>query len=162
MPTEPEPPRKAMPSPRKRKAAGGLFNLSTFLWFVGNLVHYSRLLGLLSGAALICSCAPQRVFVPFGNAGTFHPGPRHTGGQFSSPDGEYDSYELVDHGGVPNQGIPPMYSGQQPGVLQTGPQYYTSSEPYYGQDVRNYTDAPVIMRDARYPNAPNRIIPRSW
>ncbi len=31
-----------------------------------------------------------------------------------------------------------------------------------GQDVRNYTDAPVIMRDARYPNAPSRIIPRSW
>jgi hypothetical protein len=61
----------------------------------------------------LSSCMPQREFVQFGNPGTFHPGPRHSGGGSSGPDGEYDSYELVDHGGVPNQGIPPMYSGQQ-------------------------------------------------
>lgn len=116
---------------------------------------------LAIGVLTLCSCAPQREFVAFGDASTFRPG-QHSGSQFSGPEGEYDSYELVDNGGVPNQGIAPMYSGQQAGVLQTGPQYHTSPEPYYGQDVRNYTDAPVIMRDARYPNAPSRIIPRSW
>lgn len=126
------------------------------------LLRSAKIFSLVGGAALVCACTPQREFVQFGNPGTFHPGPRHSGGGSSGHNDEYDSYELVDHGGVPNQGIPPMYSGQQAGVLQAGPQYYTSPEPYYGQDVRNYTDAPVIMRDARYPNAPNRIIPRSW
>ena len=61
----------------------------------------------------LCSCAPQREFVQFGNPGTFHPGPRHAGAESSGHDDEYDSYELVDHGGTPNQGIPPMYSGQR-------------------------------------------------
>ncbi len=69
----------------------------------------------------LCSCAPQREFVQFGNPGTFHPGPRQSGDESSGHDGEYDSYELVDHGGVPNQGIPPMYSRQQAGVLQADP-----------------------------------------
>jgi hypothetical protein len=55
------------------------------------------------------SCAPQREFVRFGDAGTFHPGPRHGSG--GSSDEEYDSYEVIDHG-APNHGVPAMYSGQ--------------------------------------------------
>lgn len=74
--------------------------------------HFSLALAFVAIVAL-CSCAPQREFVQFGNPGTFHPGPRHSGGETNGPDGEYDSYELVDHGGAPNQGIPPMYSGQR-------------------------------------------------
>ena len=60
---------------------------------------------LLLGA----SCAPQREFVQFGDAGIFRPQAniRHESG-----DGEeYDSYEVIDHG-APNHGVPPMYSGQ--------------------------------------------------
>ena len=77
------------------------------------LLRSAKIFSLVGGAALVCACAPQREFVQFGNPGTFHPGPRHSGGGSSGHDDEYDSYELVDHGGVPNQGIPPMYSGQQ-------------------------------------------------
>jgi len=61
-------------------------------------------------ALLLSACAPQREFVRFRDAGTFHPGPQSGGQNFSGPEGEYDSYELIDHGTVPNHGIPPMYS----------------------------------------------------
>lgn len=80
---------------------------------IGPLLRSAKISILVGGAALVCACAPQREFVQFGNPGTFHPGPRHTGTESSGHDDEYDSYELVDHGGVPNQGIPPMYSGQR-------------------------------------------------
>jgi hypothetical protein len=67
---------------------------------------------VLLAVLLLAGCAPQREFVRFGDAGTFRPGPQ-PGAQrnFSGPDGEYDSYELIDHG-APNHGVPPMYSGQ--------------------------------------------------
>ena len=63
----------------------------------------------------LSSCAPQREFVQFGNPGTFHPGPQPDARNFGAPEGEYDSYELIDHGTVPNHGVPAMYSGQQGG-----------------------------------------------
>ena len=60
----------------------------------------------------LSACAPQREFVHFSDAGTFHPGPGHSGGDRGKPQGEYDSYELIDHA-APNQGIAPMYQGNQ-------------------------------------------------
>ena len=76
-----------------------------------NSLLYQNLLALLA-AFLLVSCAPQREFVRFGDAGTFHPGPRHGSGSGSDgSDEEYDSYEVIDHG-APNHGVPPMYSGQ--------------------------------------------------
>jgi hypothetical protein len=58
------------------------------------------------------SCAPQREFVRFGDAGTFHPGPRNGSGRdLDDSETEYESCELIDHG-APNHGVPPMYSGQ--------------------------------------------------
>jgi len=66
-------------------------------------------------AFLLSACAPQREFVRFGNAGTFHPGPQPGAQSFSGPEGEYDSYELIDHGTVPNHGIPPMYANPYSG-----------------------------------------------
>ncbi len=77
------------------------------------LLRSAKIVSLVGGAALVCACAPQREFVQFGNPGTFHPGPRHAGAESSGHDDEYDSYELVEHGSAPNQGIPPMYSGQR-------------------------------------------------
>jgi hypothetical protein len=68
------------------------------------------LITAISGVAL-CSCAPQREYVAFGDVGTFHPGPRYSSEEFSDADTEYDSYELVDNGRSPNHGIPPMYGG---------------------------------------------------
>lgn len=79
------------------------------------LLRSAKICSLFGGVVVVCACAPQREFVQFGNPGTFHPGPSRFAPQFSGPEGEYDSYELVDHGGVPNHGIPPMYSGQQGG-----------------------------------------------
>ena len=77
----------------------------------------------------LISCAPQREFVRFGDAGTFRPGANQ---QVSGPDGayeEYDSYEVIDHG-APNHGYPAMYSGQPgyqgggyPAAVQTYDQY---------------------------------------
>lgn len=68
----------------------------------------------LTFLSLLCSCAPQREFVRFGDPGTFHPGRPESAVPFSGPEGEYDSYELIDRG-APNQGIPAMYSGRQGG-----------------------------------------------
>ena len=66
------------------------------------------LLGLLP--LLLSACAPQREFVRFEDAGTFRPSPVPLvqDSPFQGPVGEYDSYELVDHG-APNHGIPPLY-----------------------------------------------------
>lgn len=102
---------------------------------------------ILTISLTLCSCAPQREFVAFGDAGTFHPGPHHSGSQFSGPDGEYDSYELVDNGGVPNQGIAPMYSGGH----QRG---------YGGYNNGGYPRA-VDTYD-QYGNHQTRIYPNTW
>jgi hypothetical protein len=80
-----------------------------------NFLNSAKIFTLVGVACLVCACAPQREFVRFGNPGTFHPGPPRSAAQFSGPDGEYDSYELIDHGTAPNHGVPAMYSGQQGG-----------------------------------------------
>jgi hypothetical protein len=49
--------------------------------------HFSLALAFVAIVAF-CSCAPQREFVQFGNPATFHPGPRHSGGESSGHDGE--------------------------------------------------------------------------
>ena len=55
----------------------------------------------------------------------------------------------------------PYNSYQQPYQNYTvGPQYYRSRVPYYGQNVKNYTDAPIIMPSCG--GGSNRIIPASW
>ena len=64
---------------------------------------------------LLPACTPRREFVRFGYAGTFHPGPQPGSQNFSGPESEYDSYELIDHGTVPNQGIPSMYANPYSG-----------------------------------------------
>ena len=99
---------------------------------------------LLLGA----SCAPQREFVQFGDAGTFHP-PASI--RRESADGEeYDSYELIDHG-APNHGVPPMYGGQQRG-------YSPSYQPQgYGGGY------PQVMETVdQYGNRDRVIIPNPW
>lgn len=60
---------------------------------------------------------PEREYVQFSDAGTFHPGPAQGRGDRNGPQGEYDSYELIDHG-APNHGIAPMYNGYQQGYQQ--------------------------------------------
>jgi hypothetical protein len=83
--------------------------------------------GLIIVALLLASCAPKREFVRFGDAGTFHPGPHHgSRGHSGAPDGEYDSYEVIDHG-APNHGVPPMY-GRQPSYQGGG---YPAAVPTY-------------------------------
>jgi hypothetical protein len=92
-----------------------------------NSLWNQPLLALLA-AYLLASCAPLREFVKFGDAGTFHPGPRHGSGSGSDgSDEEYDSYELIDHG-APNHGVPPMYSGQ--------PSYQGGGYPASGPHLR--------------------------
>lgn len=71
----------------------------------------------------------------FSDAGTFHPGPNREGDQMSKPTGEYDSYELIDHG-APNAGVPPMYSGQNAGGYGGNPYYDNAGG--YPQTVRTY------------------------
>jgi len=125
---------------------------------------------ILTISLALCSCAPQREFVAFGDAGTFHPGPHHSGSQFSGPDGEYDSYELVDNGGVPNHGIAPMYSGgpqrgygyrnPSPSISPATPMYYDARQPGYGGNNGGYPRA-VDAYD-QYGNRQTRIIPNPW
>jgi hypothetical protein len=93
-----------------------------------NPYRTAKLFSLAGLAALVCACAPQREFVRFDNAGTFHPGTSRSAAHFSGPDGEYDSYELIDHG-APNHGIPPMYSGQQGGYPAAVPGYDAYGNP---------------------------------
>ena len=76
------------------------------------------------------SCAPRREFVRFEDAGTFRPGPGQGDRRVGPPDGEYDSYELIDNG-APSQGIAPMYQGsQQPAYNGGYPQVVDTYDPY--------------------------------
>jgi hypothetical protein len=90
----------------------------------------------------LISCAPQREFVHFEDAGTFHPGPGQGNRRVGPPSGEYDSYELIDHG-APNQGIAPMYQGNQ--------------QPAYGGDYQA-----VQQGFDQYGNPVNVVVPRPW
>jgi hypothetical protein len=117
---------------------------------------------------LFSACAPKREYVKFDNPYS-HP----VKGQ-SSAIGEYDSYELIDHG-APNSGIPPMYTQGNAatyGVLVDGPRYSPYLSPQYrtldlpypmppGQQIINQTDAPIIVRDGR-PDRNNQIIMRAF
>lgn len=100
-----------------------------------------HLLPLIFASCLI-SCAPQREFVRFEDAGTFRPGRGDGEKRPHGPEGEYDSYELIDHG-APNHGIPPMYQGQQQPVYSGG----------YPQIVETYDP---------YGNPRNVIVPNPW
>lgn len=95
------------------------------------------------------ACAPQREFVQFSDAGTFHPGPGQAGGDRGEPEGEYDSYELIDHG-APNQGIAPMYQGNQQGYQ---PQPRGHGGGGYPAVVETYD---------QYGNPRNVIVPNPW
>ena len=76
------------------------------------------------------SCAPRREFVRFEDAGTFRPGPGQGDRRVGPPDGEYDSYELIDNG-APSHGIAPMYQGyQQPAYNGGYPQVVDTYDPY--------------------------------
>lgn len=89
----------------------------------------------------LISCAPQREFVRFEDAGTFYPGPSEGRRRIGPPSDEYDSYELIDNG-APNQGIAPMYQGQQPS---------------YGDDY------PAVQQGFdQYGNPVNVVVPRPW
>jgi hypothetical protein len=99
---------------------------------------------LLLGA----SCAPQREFVQFGDAGIFRPQAniRHESG-----DGEeYDSYEVIDHG-APNHGVPPMYGGQSRRYAPT----------HYPQ-VQDGGYPRVMEVQDQYGNRDTVIIPNPW
>ena len=97
----------------------------------------------------LTACAPQREFVLFSDAGTFHPGPGQGGGDRGEPQGEYDSYELIDHG-APNQGIAPMYQGNQQGYQ---PQPRGHGGGGYPAVVETYD---------QYGNPRNVIVPTPW
>ena len=104
-------------------------------------IRLSKTLLALSVFSLI-SCAPQREFVQFEDAGTFHPGPGQGNRRIGPPSGEYDSYELIDNG-APNQGIAPMYQGYQ--------------QPAYGGDY------PAVQQGFdQYGNPVNVVVPRPW
>ena len=117
---------------------------------------------------MICSCAPQREYVAFGDAGTFHPGPRYSSEEFSDADTEYDSYELVDNGRSPNHGIPPMYGGgysryghrsAPPSVPHDAPMYYDGRHGRHGGQG-GYPRA-VDTYD-QHGNRQTMIIPNPW
>ena len=97
----------------------------------------------------LSACAPQREFVQFSDAGTFHPGPRQGGGDRGEPQGEYDSYELIDHG-APNQGIAPMYQGNQQGYQQQPRGHGGGGYPA------------VVETYDQYGNPRNVIVPNPW
>ena len=97
----------------------------------------------------LSACAPQREFVQFSDAGTFHPGPGQGGGDRGEPQGEYDSYELIDHG-APNQGIAPMYQGNQQGYQQQPRGHGGGGYPA------------VVETYDQYGNPRNVIVPNPW
>lgn len=116
----------------------------------------------------LCSCAPRREFVQFDNAGTFHSGPGRGDLRSSRPQGEYDSYELTDHG-VPNQGIPPMYQGYQQNYQQNTYQNYQQGGYRQGYQRRSRASSrydntyPAVVRTYdEYGNPRNVIIPNPW
>jgi hypothetical protein len=115
-----------------------------------------RVTGFFVSLALLLvlsACAPQREFVQFSDAGTFHPGHGQGGGDRGEPQGEYDSYELIDHG-APNQGIAPMYQGNQNGYQQGyQPQPRGHGGGGYPAVVETYD---------QYGNPRNVIVPNPW
>lgn len=136
-----------------------------------NFEQMKQALIIFTISLMLCSCAPQREFVAFGDAGTFRPGPQHSGSQFSGPEGEYDSYELVDNGGVPNQGIAPMYSGSlqrgyghrnsTPSISPDTPMYYNARQPGYGGYNNGGYPRAVDTYD-QHGNRQTMIIPNPW
>lgn len=100
----------------------------------------------IMAAFCLLSCAPQREFVRFGDAGTFRPGPAQGERSVDRPEGEYDSYELIDHG-APNHGIAPMYQGQQQDYQPSG---YDGGYPQ------------VVDTLDSYGNPQRVIIPNPW
>ena len=111
----------------------------------------SAVLGVIAFILLLAlgACMPEREYVQFSDAGTFHPGPAQGGGDRSAPQGEYDSYELIDHG-APNHGIDPMYQGYQQGYQQ----------PHRGHHGRGYPA--VVETYDQYGNPRNVIVPNPW
>jgi hypothetical protein len=111
----------------------------------------SAVLGVIAFILLLAlgACMPEREYVQFSDAGTFHPGPAQGGGDGSGPQGEYDSYELIDHG-APNHGIAPMYQGYQQGYQQ----------PHRGHHGRGYPA--VVETYDQYGNPRNVIVPNPW
>jgi len=62
-------------------------------------------------------------------------------------------------GGVPRE----RRCQPQPDLYIVGPQYYRVPVVYYGQQVRNYSNAPVIMpRYEGHCRPRSVIVPRSW
>jgi hypothetical protein len=61
-------------------------------------------------------------------------------------------------------GVPQPRCNRGADVYIVGPQYYRAPVVYYGQRVRNYSDAPVVMPYYEGHCRPRRsvIIPRSW
>jgi len=109
--------------------------------------------------------------VQFGQPGTFHPDYPVAGGESGTPSGEYDSYELVDNGGIPNHGIAPMYSGghqrgygyrnPSPSISPDTPMYYDARQPGYGGYNNGGYPRAVDAYD-QYGNRQTRIIPNPW
>ena len=119
---------------------------------------------------VLCSCSPQREYVAFGDAGTFHPGPRYSSEEFSDADTEYDSYELVDNGRSPNHGIPPMYAGTHnrydnrnapPSVHYDAPMFYDARQSRRGGYNEGGYPRAVETYD-QYGNPRTVIIPNPW
>jgi hypothetical protein len=107
------------------------------------------LLFIAGSAALLVGCAPQREFVRFGNPGTFQPSNQSTA-ILSGPTGEYDSYEVIDHG-APNHGYPPMYSGG--GYASPAPAFSHPHDGGYPKVVDTYD---------QFGNPRSVIIPQPW
>jgi len=94
----------------------------------------------------LSACGPEREFVQFSDAGTFHPGPGQSRGDRGGPEGEYDSYELIDHG-APIQGIAPMYQENHQG---------------YRNPHRGGGYPAVVETYDQYGNPRNVIVPNPW
>lgn len=115
-------------------------------------------------ALVLCACAPKREFVQFDRP-HLHPVPSQL-----TATGKYDSRGFAGPG-VPNEGIPPMYSHGGPahyGILVDGPRHSPYVSPQYrildipfplppGRRIQNRTDAPIILRDG-HPDRYNQIL----
>jgi hypothetical protein len=108
------------------------------------------LLPLIASAVLLVSCAPQREFVSFDPGGNFHTA-RQSSNVFRDSTGEYDSYEVIDHG-APNHGYPPMYAG--------GRQYSGYATAYTPQCDGGYPK--VVKTYDQIGNPSSVIIPNPW
>jgi hypothetical protein len=97
---------------------------------LSRLFDMKKSLLILTITLSVSGCAPRREFVRFEDAGTFRPGPGQDERRMGAPEGEYDSYELINHG-APNHGIAPMYQGYQQPVYHGGyPQVVETYDPY--------------------------------